>query len=331
MIRDMNNNPTLIALREAMSQYNVSEYPQKKIQDLLKLLKKEDIAPLAKELFLHAAITGSEEVLAYLVEQGLIKDVNYSLDSATLVEMQLFWREEVIFYKRDGAAWSVPVEYRPTPLGTVIASKQYWLAARLLLWGADGKREAGLQPFLQRALIEAATWGDVDEVEALLEVGAQVNERAAMEMTAYDYEGPYTLEYNESALRAALKNGNTNTVACLLSYGADVKLEAWEALPEVLYVGIQSAEGAHKATAVAQMLLRYGASVEGSDEGGNTVLHIAVEKGNLGLVKLLIEAGCDPNAVNECGQRPLDIATRYKEPTRMGRRRKRIANYLQTL
>jgi len=240
MIRDMNNNPTLIALREAMSQYNVSEYPQKKIQDLLKLLKKEDIAPLAKELFLHAAITGSEEVLAYLVEQGLIKDVNYS-------------------------------------------------------------------------------------------VGAQVNERAAMEMTAYDYEGPYTLEYNESALRAAHKNGNTNTVACLLSYGADVKLEAWEALPEVLYVGIQSAEGAHKATAVAQMLLRYGASVEGSDEGGNTVLHIAVEKGNLGLVKLLIEAGCDPNAVNECGQRPLDIATRYKEPTRMGRRRKRIAKYLQTL
>jgi hypothetical protein len=49
--------------------------------------------------------------------------------------------------------------------------------------------------------------------------------------------------------------------------------------------------------------------VDSASEDGNTPLHLAVKKGDLGAVKVLVAFGASVNATNNRGQTPLDIAT----------------------
>ncbi len=56
-------------------------------------------------------------------------------------------------------------------------------------------------------------------------------------------------------------------------------------------------------------------------QNGNTALHCAAQYGNLGIVKLLVEAGADVRAKNQKGKTALDVAKQYKHTA--------IAVYLQ--
>ena len=56
------------------------------------------------------------------------------------------------------------------------------------------------------------------------------------------------------------------------------------------------------------MLIDHGADVNRPSSAGQTPLILAAVGGHKELVKVLLEAGANPRAVNSHGQTPLDIA-----------------------
>ena len=56
------------------------------------------------------------------------------------------------------------------------------------------------------------------------------------------------------------------------------------------------------------MLIQAGADVNAREDCGYTPLHCACASGDSAMVKLLIENGADVNAVNHDGQTPLHFA-----------------------
>jgi ankyrin repeat protein len=66
--------------------------------------------------------------------------------------------------------------------------------------------------------------------------------------------------------------------------------------------------------AIASYLLKNGANVNCADADGKTLLHEAVHRGHLELVKLLIANGARVTARNKKGDSPLDQAVRSGRP-----------------
>lgn len=70
-------------------------------------------------------------------------------------------------------------------------------------------------------------------------------------------------------------------------------------------------------SAVAEMLLIGGASIDGVDGSGLTPLHVASQYNAVWLVKLLIRNGVNVEAANERGQRPIHLAVAHHQVVRL--------------
>ena len=131
------------------------------------------------------------------------------------------------------------------------------------------------QSRLDRALVEAADEGDIDDVRALLDRGGNVN-------AAVDGDG--------SPLIAAARAGHLELVTLLLDRGADVNLAvSGDGAPLLM-----AAREGH--VDIVRLLLDRGADIHLAVADDENALIQASGSGRLAVVRLLVERGADVNA-----------------------------------
>jgi uncharacterized protein len=176
-------------------------------------------------------------------------------------------------------------------------------------------------------VIEAARNGNLDEIRALVQKGADVNAAEGDGMTALHWaaEGNHadivaTLVYAGARIDArtrigaytpllvASRVGAAEVLEILLQAGADVNYRTTTGSMTALHFA--AAAGNPRAV---QVLLDHGAEID-SREGGSdhTPLMVAAANNRLEVVRLLIDRGADVRAVN----RAVDMAEREQEDNR---------------
>jgi len=163
------------------------------------------------------------------------------------------------------------------------------------------------------ALKIAARMGNPDIVMTLLEAGANVNQfktsnnRNILMSAAQGchFDIAKTLIANGADVKAVDKSGNTALHLTIYhnSYFKTAPDYYYETIPEDSYIK------------TAETLINAGANIGAANKDGNTALHYASQKGNLGVAKLLLEKGADVKVVNNEGKTPLQIITEKEIPT----------------
>lgn len=150
----------------------------------------------------------------------------------------------------------------------------------------------------QSVLYYAVAKGQQTAVDALIEAGADVNEKHEIKW----YEKPITPLYKASL------DGHASTVKSLLNAGAQIDSEdsdGYTALFAAIFEG---------QVEVVRILIKERADVNKRDNDGFTPIHHAANSGDVRAVdveigKLLINAGAKVNVASKKGIRPLHFAT----------------------
>ena len=139
--------------------------------------------------------------------------------------------------------------------------------------------------YLGTPLYRAAVNGDLEVFKMLLENGAHININ------------------NLYLLGVAVDSGNSEIVKILLAAGANVNPKGHEP-----YLCQAARRGFPE---LVQMFLDRGANIEVKDEYGYRALHLAVCDGHIDVVKVLLKAGANVNAVtdNDFGSTALYLTT----------------------
>ena len=186
-----------------------------------------------------------------------------------------------------------------TPLMAAARSGSVEAVRLLLAHGADVNAKERTRG--QSALMWAIEQRHAAVAKTLIELGADVHARSGvwhqLENTAGNTNpaGDFEMAHGGSTpLLFAARQGDVATARVLLDAGADIDAAA-AAGTSPLVVAAHSDHGA-----LATFLLERGADPNASG-AGYTALHAAVLRGNLDLVKTLLESGANPNAVVQHG------------------------------
>ncbi len=141
---------------------------------------------------------------------------------------------------------------------------------------------------LNERLIKAAMHGKVEDVELLLDRGADINHKD---------------QFGSTALLDAAIHGDAKIVELLLNRGADVHHRStfWgdTALFKAAIFGFPE---------IVELLLDRGADIHHQDNFGNTALIDATRSGKVEIVKLLLDRGADIHHQSASGETAFSIA-----------------------
>jgi len=145
--------------------------------------------------------------------------------------------------------------------------------------------------YLVEALLLNSKFGNITEVQSLLEKGVDINGSS----DAYD---------GRNALIIALRFGHESVALLLLQMGADPnsKFRGWNAIHFASSMGLE---------ALVRLLLKKGAKMDARDNSLQTPLICAASNGHEGIVRVLLENGADVNATGDQGT-ALRIAVRLQ-------------------
>lgn len=162
------------------------------------------------------------------------------------------------------------------------------------------KKVYELKP-LTYGLVAAASEGNVAEVRAALDKGAEVNAKTWEDWTA---------------LMAACSSGSTELVKLLVDRGADVNMRNKGFPVSTSPLGSRQPSGGTALMVAAlkgepemvRILLKAGAKVDYLQTDRWTAVTAAAYTGNPEALRLLLDAGADPNIMEESGYSPLALA-----------------------
>ena len=183
----------------------------------------------------------------------------------------------------------VPVDAKGHPGG--LMSQKLMIKQVLIKHGViseDGNRVEDAPERTTKALIKAASGGDVQTLSRLLKGGADAN---AQNQERY------------CAMEGAVFYGHTECVRLLVEHGADIHRQAFGYKNTAL--GWAAIWG-H--TEIVRLLLAAGADTGTQNLFGETPLHDAAEKGHVDIIRLLLDQYADIHAADEQGNTPLHFA-----------------------
>ena len=128
-------------------------------------------------------------------------------------------------------------------------------------------------------LMYAAAFGNLEELQLLLDSGAEVKAKSAFDATALTWAA-----------------GEPEKSRILMGYGADVKVQSKQGRTPLM----MAARREGSANLISQMLTR-GADPRAHDSVGVTALHLAAETGDAETIRLLIENGAEIDARDSLG------------------------------
>lgn len=171
-------------------------------------------------------------------------------------------------------------------------------------------------------LVKAAANGDVAKCEELLSRRSSAEVASSSGQPLVDVNGVFA---GHTALQAASQNGHVDVVKLLIRRHADLEAEvcAVLAMPkfpscDARMFPLQDKDGdraVHHAAfgdepAVVEVLARAKADLNARNKRKQTALHIAVNKGHMGVVKTLLEFGAHPS-LQVCYKPLLGMRLRY--------------------
>ncbi|XP_049796445.1 ankyrin repeat domain-containing protein 17-like [Schistocerca nitens] len=154
----------------------------------------------------------------------------------------------------------------------------------LLKAGADVEAMDGN---METALHWAAKLGHVEVARRLLEAGAEVEARNDRKRTP---------------LQMAAERGHAAMVQLLIASNADVNAKSQYERTAMHYAAL------HGHAEIVNTLLEARAEVDARNEKQSTALHISAWKGHTAVVRLLLASKANPNVVNKSGKTPLHYA-----------------------
>ena len=150
-----------------------------------------------------------------------------------------------------------------------------------------------LSSVAESPLARAAIQADLDELQALVDAGADLNAKDALGRTA---------------LHMAAFYGQLKVTELLIDRGADVNVKDRVGMTP-LHVAVLS--GGRQEV---ELLLEKKAGINIKSDAGQTALHLAAAAGQQKLSKFLIEHGGDPKILDTDGKPPLFYAIQNKHP-----------------
>jgi ankyrin repeat protein len=154
-------------------------------------------------------------------------------------------------------------------------------------------------------------------VKLLLSLGSDVNAKNEDNKTSLHYalqdlemlkillENKPNADNIQSSLINAIEINNIDAVRLLLDFGADVNNISGEEKETPLHVAADRGNAA-----ILKLLIKKGAYVNRKNVYGNSVLHDMAERGNCQMASQILKAGADVNAKNRSGKTALHLAVK---------------------